>query len=263
MPFNCWNPKKIFKKFSWQESFAFSSSEPEISIQLLCKMFTYKFPQQKLFKLRELDLFTMFEKKCPKCDNKIKKNFIYCPFCSVDLKSMYEQEDYGFLGKSDLIGENFNLTDEFIDKMFNSAMKLFEKQIKNFHNELNNGYNKAPGLNIQFFVNGEKIIPDKRNQISVKQSNIELSKDKLKKFAELPKKEPISRLKRLSGRIIYELHVPGVKTINDVLINKLENSIEIKALAKDNVYSKNLKVNLPILKYSLVNDNLIIEMQAK
>ena len=188
MPFNCWNPKKIFKKFSWQESFAFSSSEPEISIQLLCKMFTYKFPQQKLFKLRELDLFTMFEKKCPKCDNKIKKNFIYCPFCSVDLKSMYEQEDYGFLGKSDLIGENFNLTDEFIDKMFNSAMKLFEKQIKNLHNELNNGYNKAPGLNIQFFVNGEKIIPDKRNQISVKQSNIELSKDKLKKFEELKKK---------------------------------------------------------------------------
>ena len=40
-------------------------------------------------------------------------------------------------------------------------------------------------------------------------------------------------------------------------------SVEIKALSKDKVYSKNLNINLPILRYHLVKDNLIIEMQAK
>ena len=52
-------------------------------------------------------------------------------------------------------------------------------------------------------------------------------------------------------------------TIDDVFINQLENSIEIKALSKDKVYSKILNVNLPILRYRLSNGNLILELQGK
>ena len=213
----------------------------------------------------------MFSKRCPHCEAKVEKDYNFCPNCSNDLKSKFDKEDYGFLGKNDMESEDMNLTDTFIEKMFNSAMKLFEKQMKNLQNDMNNQghHNKdhrqnpnMPGLNVQFFVNGERVLPERRDYQPVKIRN-DISKEKLKMFAKLPKKEPESRIKRLSGKVIYELLVPGVNNIDDVLINQLENSIEIKALSKDKVYSKNLNVNLPILRYQLFNDNLIIEMMAK
>ena len=200
----------------------------------------------------------MFSKKCPSCENKIKKDFKYCPFCSSNLNSKYDQEDYGFLGKEDTI-DNINFTDSFMEKMFNSALKILEKQMKNLQNETAKNHN--PSLNVQFFVNGEKISPEKKT--SQPASKPYFPKEKLKRFSQLPKKEPKSKLKRISGKIIYELSVPGVKNIDDVLINQLENSIEIKALSNDKVYSKNLNLNLPILRYQLYKDNLVIEMQAK
>ena len=203
----------------------------------------------------------MFNKKCPRCKNIIKDGFNYCPLCSKNLRSKYDEDDYGFLGKNDFSEENMDLTDTFIDKMFNSAMKMLEKQMKNL-NEGNKNYYQ-PGLNVQFFVNGEKIFPEKsiiKQPIKVENH---FTKEKLKRLLELPRKEPESRVKRISGKVIYELSVPGVKTIDNVLINQLENSIEIKALSDNLVYLKNLKVNLPILRCQLVDDNLIIEMQGK
>ena len=211
----------------------------------------------------------MFSKRCSRCESKIKNDNRFCPSCGLNLKSKYEQEDYGMLGVNDSIfEEQMNFSDNFMEKMINSVMKIFEKQIKNINNEINNPKSNKrqnnPGLNVQFLVNGENVFSDNKmqNQQPIKITNT-FSKEKLKRFAELPKTEPKSKIKRLSNKIIYELIVPGVDNIEDVLINQLENSVEIKALSKDKVYSKNLNINLPILRYHLVKDNLIIEMQAK
>ncbi len=201
----------------------------------------------------------MFDKKCSGCGNKVKEDFRFCPFCSRDLRSRYEIDDYGFLGKDDFI-EDIEVPDAFMEKMFNSAMKIFEKQLKNFHNERDNQKPPFSGLNVKFFINGERAFPDNNKQI-IKLDSI--SKEKLKKLMELPKKEPKSKIKRLSGKLIYELYIPGVKSISDVLISRLENSIEIKAIGEDKIYLKNLKINLPILKYQLLNDILIIEMLSR
>ena len=70
-------------------------------------------------------------------------------------------------------------------------------------------------------------------------------------------------MKRLSGKLVYEFAVPGVNDIQDIIIHKLENSIEVKALSKDKIYSKTININLPILKYSLNKGSLILELQAK
>ena len=211
----------------------------------------------------------MFSQRCSRCESKIKSDNRFCPSCGLNLKGKHEQEDYGMLGINDsTFEEKMNFSDNFMEKMINSAMKILEKQMKNMNNEMNNPQNnkrqKNPGLNVQFFVNGEKVFSDNemQNQQPIKITNT-ISKEKLKRFSELPKTEPKSKIKRLSNKIIYELVVPGVDNIEDVLINQLENSVEIKALSKDKVYSKNLNINLPILRYHLVKDNLIIELQAK
>jgi len=221
----------------------------------------------------------MFSKKCSRCGNKIKKDFKYCPFCNKNLNSKHDKEDYGFLGKDDFVENPLPIagfSDSFVDKMFNSAMKMLEKQMRNMNSEMNSPKQNGPqnprqdsGLNVQFFVNGEKVFPEKQrrnfndvpgnNLVEIKQT---ISKEKLKKFADLPRVEPKTTMKRLSGKLIYELAVPGVKEIDDVLINQLESSIEIKALSKTKVYSKNLNIKLPISRYGLENDNLIIELQT-
>ena len=50
--------------------------------------------------------------------------------------------------------------------------------------------------------------------------------------------------------------------MKDVIINKLENSIEIKAFTKEKVYVKLLPVNLPVLNYKLKDGKLILELGA-
>lgn len=214
----------------------------------------------------------MFGKKCKKCGNKIKGEFDFCPFCGYNLSSNDDKENYGFLGKNDLVEESLfsGINDSFLDKMLNSAMKMLEKQMKNLQSEMMNPQNKEsnPNLNnnlrVQFFVNGKRVFPNKISETPVINSkrSYNLSPEKLKKFASLPRTEPESKIRRISGKLIYEIHVPGVRSLDDILINQLENSIEIKALSDNKVYSKNLKINLPIVKYSLDHDFLILELQS-
>ena len=79
-------------------------------------------------------------------------------------------------------------------------------------------------------------------------------------MAELPKKEPKTILKRLGDKIIYEIEMPEVKSLNDVLINYLENSIEIKAIGESAIYSKIIPINMPITNQELSEGKLILEL---
>ena len=229
----------------------------------------------------------MFKKRCPKCEKKIEKNYEFCPYCGRNLKSKTDEIDYGFLGKNDFLNEDtnsmLNIGGSFMDKMINNAMKMIEKQMKNMPNEFEqnakiNPQNRPQGIpsnmRIKFMVNGKEIPIKQINnrnlfqttpqkQIPIKNPISQISENQSKKLAKLPRKEPKTTMKRLSKKLVYELEVPGVSNIQDIIINKLENSIEIKALSKDKIYSKTININLPILKYSLEKGSLILELQIK
>lgn len=216
----------------------------------------------------------MFKKICKKCQNKINKNYDFCPYCGYKLTESIDREDYGLLGKTDILEESFFQKDStMIEKLFNQTMKMFEKQMRSMSEDMNKRQlNEDRGIpinhNIQFFINGKRIYPD--NKIGIKKEiqpkvieKKPLSEEKLEKLKKLPKKEPNSTVRRVGARVVYELEIPGVNDINNILINRLENSIEIKALSNDLVYSKILNVNLPIIRYGLNNGNLILELQGK
>ncbi len=50
--------------------------------------------------------------------------------------------------------------------------------------------------------------------------------------------EPKTDIRRLDSRVVVDMDVPGVKSLNDVEIKELENSIEVKAIAGDKAYFK-------------------------
>ena len=224
----------------------------------------------------------MFNKKCSKCNTKIKGNYDYCPSCGFNLKSEFDEKDYGLLGRNDTIQpkepdlfEGMGFAGLPLGKILKGAMKelpavmkMLEKQMEEVQKENNNPNNKNQfpnnKMNVQFFVDGKKVQPTANNQTqkTEKTNNMqkEISKEKIKMLAKFPKVEPKSEVRRLSGRVVYNIYIPGVQSIDDVFINQLENSIEIKALGEDKVYSKTLKLNLPIKNYELINNNLVLEL---
>ena len=220
----------------------------------------------------------MFKKTCFRCKKKLDKTYDFCPFCGVNQRFDYYEEDYGILGKDDFIEEELEIGDSFMDKIFNNAFKMAEKMLEKHMKELSGEMRKINineqksnmlnNLDVQFFVNGRRVFPNKKEIKEIEnngQLKIEnkVSNERMSRLLKLPREEPVSKVRRIDGRVIYELVTPGVNNLEDVLINQLENSIEIKAISNKKVYSKTLNVKLPILDYRLINGNLVLELAER
>lgn len=215
----------------------------------------------------------MFNRKnCKNCGEKIKGDFIFCPFCGSPTGKDMEEEDWGLLGKNDEAQETNTLSrglfagmsEKMLNKMLTSAMKMLEKEMQKGaiqNNELQS--------NIELYINGKKVSPEnikvtkkveKQQKSPVIQS---FDQENIKRFSNLPKKEPSTNIRRLSNKVVYELNVPGVASIKDIAVAKLENSIEIKAVAKDKAYAKVIPIDLPLRGFKLDKDKLILELGIK
>lgn len=200
----------------------------------------------------------------------MSNKYRFCSNCGIPLKEV-NSEDWGMLGENDFEEQNplsNSLLDGFTGNMFNkmlgSAMKMLEREMKK---EISRE-NIQPKTNVRLMINGKEINlnnlqPSPRNIEKKEKLLDDFSKKSLKKFSQLPKKEPKTSVKRLSNTIIYEINLPGVKSLEDLSIVKLEHSIEIKAVAKDKAYFKLIPVNLSILDYELEKGKLILELEAK
>lgn len=217
----------------------------------------------------------MFKKKCPRCREKINKQYNYCPYCKKDLNS--SNEDFGMLGQNDIQNQlnpfenSFmgNLNGKILNKMIGNVMGMLEK-------EMNKGISQKPvkaQSNIRIMLNGKEIKLNNQNTaIQTKQpikkqikeiSNSKLPKKDFKGKKDLPKEEPSTNIRRLTDKIIYEIELPEVKSIKEISITKLENSIEIKALAKTKIYLKRISINLPIIDFNFSKEKLTLELEAK
>ena len=198
------------------------------------------------------------KKKCSHCSKKIDRGFDFCPYCASPMNG---DEDYGLLGKDDNfddlnrpIFKTRKESDGFLDKLFESAFKIVEKQIKkiseeelkNMQNNRRTGINPANSAQPDFklFINGRQVnLPGNIAGFQVQEINgngannrsmipkqpitkiPKVSTETIKKSAKLPRKEAKTKLTRTAERVIYELNTPGIDSLNNVLVNKLENSI--------------------------------------
>ena len=227
----------------------------------------------------------MFGKICKRCGKKLDKGYSFCPYCGFSFKEQ-DEKNYGMLGRDDIDFSGMGMKMPFgFNKIFSSLLKQIDKQFqqldkeigkdskkpgikpgiksKGFSISISSGTGKEPEIKVSGFGPGVKVI---RKPISEKPARIRksfISDEKAKKLAKLPRQEAETQVRRLSSKIIYEISMPGVRSIKDVIINKLENSIEIKAFSKDKVYVKLIPLNLPILDYQLKKEKLILELKAK
>jgi hypothetical protein len=89
-----------------------------------------------------------------------------------------------------------------------------------------------------------------------------ISEDEINRRRKLPREEAKSNVRRLSDRIIYEVYMPEVKSKEDILITKLEDSVEIRAYSKKKCFFKNIPLKDDIIDYYLQNDILFVELKG-
>ncbi len=219
-----------------------------------------------------------FKKKCSRCNRKISSDFEFCPSCGINLGREKRQKDFGFLGQDDSINLGFQTKMPF-QGLFGSLLKQIDSQFQVLDKELGKDIEKArkspfargisinissgsgtqPKIQVRGFGPGFNNVQVKE----AKQIKTKISDEKLKQISKLPRKEAETKVRRLSNKVIYEIDVPGVFSLDNVLINKLENSIEIKAFSEDKVYVKLLPIKMPLLGYKLEDEKLVLELDSQ
>lgn len=237
-------------------------------------------------------------KRCGKKIDKGFSYCPYCGSDTIDKNK--EEKDYGFLGKRDIENPVFRNEIKMpfgFNTIFKKLMKEMDSQFRQLDRELGkekirkaqmqdkqNPFIKKGGISINIssgagtpvikvrsfgnmpeFREMEQQIKGsgktKNNRAKFREQKINgMSEEKAKKLASLPRQEAESKVRRLSGKVIYEIEMPDVKNAEDVIVNQLENSIEVKAFAKDKAYFKFLPVNLPLINYKLSKGKLILEL---
>jgi len=229
----------------------------------------------------------MLGKKCSRCGRRVKKDFSFCPTCGKDMRTPYDAKDFGMLGRSDEddfedlgiklppgINLLFKNLVKQLDKQFKELDKISREEMreirdadmirgfkpirKGFSISISSKDGRNPSIKINEIGKEAKV---KRVENVVPEENMKKKQESIKKMKGLPREEAETRVRRLSNKIIYEIELPGVKSVHNIILNKLENSIEIKALAKGKVLVKLLPISLPIIGYKLEKEKLILELK--
>ena len=237
-------------------------------------------------------MFGLKNIRCSKCHREVSKKFDYCPFCANALKDL--KKEYGLLGRSDDImtsefdrafSKNFSST--ILDKMLSSAARMLNNEMRRKAKDFGKASidNRGMKTNFELYINGRKINLPGNAELQIEEapfspnqqpgikkpkkpkSNLpkpRISEEILEKSKKLPRKEAKSSVRRTSDRIVYELSTPGISSLNNVLINKLEDSLEIRAYTEKAVYYKLLPAKLPLVQYSInpSEGKLILEFKA-
>ncbi len=202
--------------------------------------------------------------KCSQCKSKVNDSFSFCPYCGESLTDPeQEMRDFGMLGRSDssqkrnsnIMPEGLGMTDQMLNSMISNLTKTLAKQI----NELNS-------TEVENFPNGIKIKIGNMNHKKApqhKEQKRTITEEQLKKMSGLPRTEAKTNLRRFSDKVVYEMATPGLESVNDVFISKLESGYEIKAIGSKKVYVNNLQISLPLRGYALENGRLLVEFKTQ
>ncbi len=218
----------------------------------------------------------MFNKKvCGRCGKSLKQSYDFCPFCGNMLEK--KDEDFGMLGKSDLIDENvlngFQIPSGF-NNILNSLLRNLDKQFKDADKKQPQNL-PGQGISISISTNmgaapqtfnfnpSEKEKKKKKSEDLKKMFFNNLNSEKLKKFSKLPRTEPKTNIRRLSNKVIYEVNLPGVKSVKDISIMPLEKSMELRAISDKKAYTKSIPINLPISNYKLSKGKFVLELDEE
>jgi len=206
------------------------------------------------------------KEKCQKCNSEIEKSFSFCPFCGSQIRTTEEEiKKYGLLGRNDILNDSINnpplingFADNFLMSLASTLVKSIGKQIEELKEE-----DLKPIRGVRIDV--RRIFPNKKRNPHNREGTYigEIKEEQIKKMALLPKANAKTNIRRIGGKLIYEILAPGIKSIDDIFISKLESGYEVKAIGEKKVYANNIPINLPIKRFKLIEDKILVEFQTE
>lgn len=197
----------------------------------------------------------MFEKKCKQCGKKLERKFSFCPYCGFKVRGFFDDE--GMLGEENLMpgmGFGFN-----INNLANHLFKELDKQFRDIDREEMRERRMPGGISISIST-GSPFMRQERQVEKAKKITNKITDEQARRLSQLPKQEAETKVRRFANKVVYELEMPEVDSLKDVFINKLENSIEVKAFSKNKAYYKVLPVSLRLVNYNLNKGILTLEL---
>lgn len=210
--------------------------------------------------------------KCEVCGSNVDKNWEFCPKCGNKMRKELPMVSFGLEDIFEQFGKEF----EKMEKDMRGREKDFSlidmrdiplpkgDGAKGFTIKIVSKGGEKPKVDVQTFGDIKK---EPIEQAVSKQLGFPSGERKIPLVSRIipPKQkvteEPKAKITQLPGKVLVELDLPGVKSLNDVEIKELEESAEIKAIAKDKVYFKiiTLPPELALINKELKDGKLTLE----
>jgi HSP20 family molecular chaperone IbpA len=206
------------------------------------------------------------KKKCPRCEKEIKEDWEFCPYCGHSLKEKYREERFF---------EEFEDFDRIVERMEREFEEMFKiptfriPRIKisspgfsGISITIHSGTGMKPKVEVKTYGEYKKLEPEIKRRLGVKVPIEEVEEEKEVEY-NLPKttEEPEAKVSREGNKTIIEIKLPDVEKEEDINVKKLEQSIEIRARAKDRLYFKLLPITGEIVGKSFKDGVLRIEIE--
>jgi len=210
------------------------------------------------------------KKKCPRCNKEVKENWEFCPYCGYPLKEKYRSEETFF--------EDFEDFDRIVERMEREFEEMFKMptfkipRIKisspgfsGISITIHSGTGMKPKVEVKTYGDYKKLEPEIKRRLGVNVPIEEVDEEEKERGEEYkpPKttEEPEAKVIREGNRTIIEIKLPDVEREEDINVKKLEQSIEIRARAKDKLYFKLLPISGEIVGKSFKDGVLKIEIE--
>ncbi len=202
--------------------------------------------------------------RCPNCKSNVDDRWQFCPKCGTRLRrrrSLFDQLFSHF-------GREFEQMDKEIDRMEKrfEALDLspFFRQTggKGFKIKVVRHGGDEPKVSVQTFgdVKGEDIRKELKKQMGREGQPIKIRigpprpritrsgpapgsqgpEAKPRKELPTPKttEEPKTEVRRVDSKVMVDMELPGVKSLEDIRINEMQESVEVRAVAGERGFFK-------------------------
>jgi len=211
----------------------------------------------------------MFERKrCPNCGERVKGQWEYCPRCGEELVEKEKEEvEFRPFGMFEEIDREFERIDKTFGSEFFRMPRLKPIRGGGISITIHSATGREPRVEIKTSGDYKKVEPEIKRKLGVKPAVEEIEEEGVerKKPVRVPKitEEPETRIETVGNRQKIQVKLPDVKDEKNIEIKKLEQSIEIKALAGDKAYFKLIPIasNASISGKEFKNGVLRIEVE--
>jgi len=193
--------------------------------------------------------------KCPECRRNVERDWHFCPRCGAELvakarpRDVFEAVERAF--------EDFDRT--FSPHFFRFPRIRFPAKGGGVSITITSATGRKPEVKVSTFGDYKQFEPEIKRRLGVTPSVKEVEvKARVPKVTE----EPEMSVEKLDDRQVWTFKLPGVKSIDDVDVRKLEQSIEVRAFTNDKAYFKLIPVKpeVQVLDKRLEDGKLKIEI---